>query len=360
MVFKVTIGSKVSGRHGPFLPLDPACGTNSTKRKRRMRALLTGVAIRSLPNSAWRVCWSDVDHSSDHKTLTSLGSESGLTKDDVNALDREETCLGDVDSLRACTSENRCSNGEGANAMSIGTTTQNTNSSSSVATDKLQKRPDSPNEILTHRERAVRIIKEAQENNAAKEKQRAIDKADGDETDATVDLIDDSKKEGSDTSTGCETSIVPDIITTVHIEDKDNTTGATVTTPTVCIEDKDNTTSTTDAIPIVRVEDKENTTGAADAVSTVAEDGDNPEVEPDAMDPNWIIDEVKNATKHELAWAKHLQEKSKLVSNREATKVGKNREELTWIVRDDVKKLMLRNIKNAIHNLVCLDTTLIK
>ena len=104
-----------------------------------MRALLTGVVIRSLPNSTWWVHWSDVDHSSDHKTLTSLGSESGLTKDDVNALDREETCLGDIDSLRSCTSENRCSNGEGANAMSIGATTQNTNSSSSVTTDKSQK-----------------------------------------------------------------------------------------------------------------------------------------------------------------------------------------------------------------------------
>ena len=92
-----------------------------------MIALLTGVVIRSLPNSAWRVHWSDIDHSSDHKTLTSLGSESGLTKDDINALDREETCLGNVDSLRAHTSDNRCSNGEGANAMSIGTTTQNTN-----------------------------------------------------------------------------------------------------------------------------------------------------------------------------------------------------------------------------------------
>ena len=161
-------------------------------------------------------------------------------------------------------------------------------------------------------------------------------------------------------------------------EDKDNTTGAADTTPTVCVGDKDNTTSTTDEITTVRIEDKDNTTGAADTtptvrvevtdntagttdtVSTVAEDGDNPEVEPDVMDPNWIIDEVKNTTKHELAWAKYLQEKAKLVSNREATKVGKNREELTWIVRNDVKKLMLRNIKDTIHNLVYLDTTLIK
>ena len=96
MVFKVTLGSKVSGKYGPFLPLDQACDTNSRKRKRRTRAALKGVVIKSLPNGIWRVYWGDTNRSSVHKTINSLGIDSGLAKGDLDTLDCEEIYLGDV------------------------------------------------------------------------------------------------------------------------------------------------------------------------------------------------------------------------------------------------------------------------
>ena len=56
------------------------------------------------------------------------------------------------------------------------------------------------------------------------------------------------------------------------------------------------------------------------------------------MDLNWIVDEVTNSAKHELAQAKHPREKSKLVSDSEAVTVSKNREESSWTASDDAKK----------------------
>ena len=43
--------------------------------------------------------WNGVDHSSDHKTLTSLGIGSNLINADMRALDCKEKHLGDVNSL---------------------------------------------------------------------------------------------------------------------------------------------------------------------------------------------------------------------------------------------------------------------
>ena len=51
--------------------------------------------------------------------------------------------------------------------------------------------------------------------------------------------------------------------------------------------------------------------------------GGNPEVKPDVMNPIWIIEEVADSTKHELAWATYVREKGKLVSDRMVNKVGK-------------------------------------
>lgn len=77
----------------------------------------------------------------------------------MNALNRKEKHLGNVDSLRAFTAANKyVSNDVGNKALSIGTTIQNTNSSSAAAA--LQTRTELPNEIFTHTETARRIIAE--------------------------------------------------------------------------------------------------------------------------------------------------------------------------------------------------------
>ena len=171
MFFKVALGSKVSVKCRPFLLLDKVCEMIIRKRKRRTRSALNGVAIKSLPNGRWRVCWGNVNRSSDYKTINPLGVDSGLTKDDLDTIDREETCIDEVDSLRSYTLENNLLNDGCGNDVSIGITTYNANSSP-AATDALQKQLDSPNKIFTHKERAECIKKEVKEFNEAKEKER--------------------------------------------------------------------------------------------------------------------------------------------------------------------------------------------
>ena len=99
-----------------------------------------------------------------------LGIDSGLTKGDLETLDYEEACIGDVDLLRACALEINRSNDGGSNNVSIGMAAHSANLSPAT-TYTLQKRPDSLNEILAHKDRAERVMKEVKEVNEAKKKE---------------------------------------------------------------------------------------------------------------------------------------------------------------------------------------------
>ena len=145
----------MKGQVGDFLPLEG-------NKKRRQRAFLNGVVIKSLPNGNWRVYWMDISWSSDHKQLSRTGGNSGLSTGDVVALDNDDIYLGDPDHLRQFTSNDNKSQGGNIeltigiqeNAVSVSpSTTKTTNISYACAS---RKRPASPNEILTHNQRARR------------------------------------------------------------------------------------------------------------------------------------------------------------------------------------------------------------
>ena len=67
--------------------------------------------IKSLPNGNWRVYWTDINRSSDHKQPSSSGGNSGLSTGDVVALDKDDIYLGDPDDLRQFTSNDNRSQG---------------------------------------------------------------------------------------------------------------------------------------------------------------------------------------------------------------------------------------------------------
>ena len=78
--------------------------------------------------------------------------------------------------------------------MSIGTT-NNTNSSPAAATS--QKRPESANEILPHKQRVERIVLEVAAANEAKGRKRLEDIANGNDTHTTIDLFDQNDNEST-------------------------------------------------------------------------------------------------------------------------------------------------------------------
>ena len=69
MVFSITVGAKVEGRFGDFLPLSAAKLTNG-KEMRRMQAVLKGVVLKSLPAKKWQVFWNNIGQTSDHRKNT--------------------------------------------------------------------------------------------------------------------------------------------------------------------------------------------------------------------------------------------------------------------------------------------------
>ena len=64
MVFVITVGTKVQGKLGHFLPIE----TNAGQRKaRQMRGEIFGTVLKSLPAEQWRIYWTSVGKSDNHK-----------------------------------------------------------------------------------------------------------------------------------------------------------------------------------------------------------------------------------------------------------------------------------------------------
>ena len=105
MFFSITVGAKVEGRFGDFLPLSAAQLTSGAKI-RRIQAVLKGVVVKSLPAKKWQVFWNSVGGTSDHRehTLQYMSRRDKTTSSKtLEPLDRKDIYLGDQDDLRKYT-----------------------------------------------------------------------------------------------------------------------------------------------------------------------------------------------------------------------------------------------------------------
>ena len=127
--------------------------------------MVIGVVIKLLlAYGKWCVYWNDVYQVSAHTQLNSLGEKRNLTREYVEALDFKDIYLVNQDNLRQFNVHDNDLNA-GDNELSIGTsniavscsvtTTKHTTSSSFVHnSNSLQKKQESSNEIINHKERA--------------------------------------------------------------------------------------------------------------------------------------------------------------------------------------------------------------
>ena len=235
-----------------------------------------------------------------------------MSTGDVVALDKDDIYLGDPDDLRQFTSNDNKSQGGNIeltigiqeNAVSVSTSiTKTTNMSYACAS---QKRPASPNEILTHNQRGRRIIEEVAQHNAGL-------KTTGLDLEEDITYIDDICITAV---SECGGEVGVNESNSGTIEDGDiimASDGANEDSTVTGIDDAIEDTTVTGADGA----NEENTFVTANEDTTVTvnedgtddgmdEDGGNPLVEPDLFDLNWIIEDLQDGDKHELARAKYL------------------------------------------------------
>lgn len=270
--------------------------------------------IKLLPNGKWRVYWTDINQSSDHKQLTSSGGKSGLSTEDIVALDKDDIYFGDPDNLQQFTSnDNNLKSGNieltigiQENAASVSPITKSTNFSSACAS---RMRPASPNEILNHNQRARRIIEEVAKQNAGL-------KTTGLDSDEDITFIDDiciravsafEEEEVGAKENGNGAIEDGDIIMASDGANDDSAANDTNEDGTAAVIDGANKDSTVTGVDGVN---EENTFVTANEDSTdvtvnedktddgTDEDGGNSLVEPNLVDPNWIIEDIRDEDKH--------------------------------------------------------------
>ena len=73
MPARISIGSNVKAKLGPFAPIQPLAfelNAQPAKRCRRQRAFLYGVVVKSLPNQKWKVYWNGIQKTGDQEIST--------------------------------------------------------------------------------------------------------------------------------------------------------------------------------------------------------------------------------------------------------------------------------------------------
>ena len=103
MVFNITVGSKVFGPFGQFLPLQPG-------QKKRRRSTIHGVVVESRPNSMWRIYWTCIRRTADLKTRgLNYNGPSNMSDQQLLALNSPQLYLGirkHLDNYFSSTNEN--------------------------------------------------------------------------------------------------------------------------------------------------------------------------------------------------------------------------------------------------------------
>ena len=153
---RISIGSRVKGKFGPYEKITGGLLNENGKRKRRSRAMMDeGIVVKSLPNGFWRVYWPQVKKTADHGNKTLFSAGRGVLEmggDELMQKNDPSIHLGVAEALKShCDSIH-----DGGSTNSINNRTV-TNPPSSILP---RNRPESPNEILGHRENAAKILAE--------------------------------------------------------------------------------------------------------------------------------------------------------------------------------------------------------